>query len=126
MTQLPSWPHDAQGNPMAIVTASAADKVETTRFGNVTLFASVTRPVPNGTDQELINHTRSVQRIAEYSVGKERRLLDWAIDPSKRFASPVPEGEEFASPPPDYDPASMPPHPADAKIAENAVAPAKP
>lgn len=116
MSQTPimMWPCDAEGNPMVIVTGYAKDEIPTVRFGNVEIGPSVMRPVPNGTDEEIINAMRQAQRMAEYVCGIERRLLQWAQDPTTKFASPIPEGEAFSAPPEGYDPSSMPPHPADA------------
>ncbi len=112
MSTLPSWPVDENGRPMAIVIGSVKDLLPTVQFGNVTLAPTIMRPVPNGTDEELINATREVQRMAEYVCGVERRLLQWALDPSLKFSNPA-TGEQFAAPPAGYDPSSMPPHPAD-------------
>lgn len=109
-----AWPHDADGNPMALVTGSVQDTVPTVQYGSVRLFASITRPVPNGTHQDLINETRLIQRDAEFCVGVERRALQGALDPNYKFVSPVVDDHQFAAPPNGYDPSSMPPHPADA------------
>lgn len=128
MTQLPTWPHDADGNAMAIVTGSCQDTVPTVQYGAVRLFGSITRPVPNGTHEDLINELRACQRDAEFCVGIEGRRLIQALNPAYKFVNPATGEHAFAAPPPGYDPASMPPHPGDienAKAAENAVAPAK-
>jgi hypothetical protein len=105
-------PVGPDGNPMAVVVGSVKDTIPTVQYGSVQIFAAITRPVPNGTDEEIINATRQVIRDAEYAVGCERRLLQWAIDPSLKFHNPA-TGEQFAAPPPGYDPNSMKPHPTD-------------
>jgi len=107
------YPVDARGEPMAVITGSIEDLIPTVAYGNVKIAASITRPVPNGTDEELVNATRQVLRDVEFVVGCERRLVQHAIDPSIKLASPVPADQQFAAPPPGYDPASMPPHPGD-------------
>lgn len=113
MSRHEGYPHDADGNPMRIITAGVTDTVPTVQYGSVKLFVSVTEAYPVGTRQDRINQTREVQRDAEFCVGVERRLLQAAIDPTYKFVSPFGDSEAFASPPADYDPSSMPPHPAD-------------
>lgn len=114
MSKHEGYPHDADGNPMAIITVGATDTVPTVQYGSVKLFASITRPVPNGDHQDLINEMRMAQRDVEVCVGTERRLLQAALDPSYKFVNPVDGQQAFAAPPEGYDPSSMPPHPADA------------
>lgn len=126
MSRHEGYPHDADGNPMRIVTVGATDTVPTVQYGSVKLFVSITEAIPvgNGSREERINKTRELQRDAEYCVGVERRLLQAAIDPSYKFVDPTGGGHPFAAPPPGYDPASMPPHPGDivnAKVPEQAA-----
>lgn len=98
------WPVDADGNPMAIVSGTASDKVPTVTYGSAQVGpVTISRPVPNGSIQDLIDAARETQRAAEYVVGVERRLLQWAIDPASKIASPVDASEAFAAPPAGYD-----------------------
>lgn len=99
-----SWPQDADGNYLAIVTGSCSDLVPTVQFGNVLVGpVSIQRPVAVTSMQEIIDAARETQRAAEYVVGVERRLLQWAIDPASKIASPVDASEAFAAPPVTYD-----------------------
>jgi hypothetical protein len=108
-------PLDDKGRPMVIIAASASNLVQTVPFSNVTIGpVTITRAVIDDGDESIINATREIQRMVEYAVGVERRLLDWALDPAQMPVHPT-TGEKFAAPPPGYDPASMPPHPAAAK-----------
>ena len=109
-TALPIGPN---GKPMAVVSATASNLVPTVQFGNATVGPiTITRAVVDEGDQSVINAARAAQRIAEYCVGVERRLLDWALDPASAPVNPA-TGERFAAPPAGYDPSTMPPHPAD-------------
>jgi hypothetical protein len=96
-----SWPVDPEtGKPMTVVVAMASDLVPTVPFGNVTIQATIMRPVPTDralTPEELtqdIASARDVQKAAEYVVGTERRLLQWALDPASRVQHPV-TGTDF-------------------------------
>lgn len=114
-----SWPQDAEGNYLALVSGSCSDLVPTVQFGNVLIGpVTIQRPVVAGTFQEIIDAARETQRAAEYVVGVERRALQWAIDPAMKVASPIPPEETFAAPPVGYDPNVVPPHPADQIAAE--------
>jgi hypothetical protein len=114
------YPHDADGNPMRIITAGVTDTIPTVQYGSVKLFVSVTEAFPVGSRQDRINATRELQRDAEFCVGVERRLLQAAVDPTYKFVNPINGSEAFAAPPADYDHSSMPPHPADAANASSA------
>lgn len=99
--QIMSWPVDPEtGKPMTVAVSMASDLVPTVAFGNVTIQTTVMRPLPidrDLTDEELtqdIANIRKVQKVAEYVVGTERRLLQWALDPSSRVQHPV-SGEAF-------------------------------
>lgn len=108
-----AWPVGPDGRPMAIVMASAKDLVPTVPMGNVEVGpVTIMRTVEDDGDESVINAARTAQRIAEYCVGVERRVLGWALDPASMPAHPT-TGERFAAPPPGYDPTSMPKHPAD-------------
>jgi hypothetical protein len=97
--QIFSWPLAPDGQPMAIVMGSASDLVPTVPFGNVTIGpVSIMRPVPLGTDEEMIEAIRGVQRMAQYVCGVERRILQWALDPASKIEHPV-TGEEFKGEP---------------------------
>lgn len=98
------WPQDADGNYLAVVTGSCSDLVPTVQFGNVLVGpVSIQRPVAATSMQEIIDAARETQRVAEYVVGVERRLLQWAIDPASKIASPVDAKDAFAAPPAAYD-----------------------
>lgn len=117
-----SWPRDAAGNYLAIVTGACSDKIPTVQFGNVVIGpVMIQRPVAAGSLQEVIDAARETQRAAEYVVGVERRLLQWALDPAAKVASPVPPDEAFAAPPAGYD-SSKAVHPAEAAAGASAVA----
>lgn len=99
---------------MVIVTGTVQDKVPTIQYGSVTIGpVTISRPVLDGTDEEIINAARQVQRMAEYVCGVERRLLTQALDPASKVVNPA-TGEQFAAPPSGYDPSTMRQHPADA------------
>ncbi len=111
ITTLPIGPN---GKPMAIVSASASNLVPTVAFGNIVVGpVTIMRAVVDDGDESVINGARQALRDAEYAVGIERRLLDWALDPASMPVHPT-TGERFAAPPAGYDPSSMSPHPADA------------
>lgn len=110
--QIQSWPIDPEsGKPMAVVVAMASDLVPTVPFGNVTIQSTIMRPVPTDRDltPEELTHdiaaARDIQKVAEYVVGTERRLLQWALDPSSRVQHPVSgvaftgQGETVGQPP---------------------------
>ena len=118
MTNIPSWPVDEDGRPMAIVIGSVVDTVKTAEYCSVRIGPTIMRPVPNGSREEVINASREVQRDAEYVCGVERRALLYALHPELRVANPAQDEHQFAAPPAAYDPASMPPHPSDAINAE--------
>lgn len=100
LSAIQSWPTDADGNPMAVFVGMASDLVPTVPFGNVTIQATIMRPVPIGQpidEGELtqdIENARAVQKAAGYVVGTERRLLQWALDPASRIVNPT-TGAEF-------------------------------
>lgn len=99
--QIQSWPVDPEtGKPMTVVVAMASDLIPTVAFGNVTLQATIMRPVPVGervAPEELsidIENAREIQKAAEYVVATERRLLQWALDPATRVQHPI-TGQDF-------------------------------
>lgn len=93
--QINSWPHDADGNPMAIVMGAGSDLVPTVTFGNVCVGpVTIMRPVSNESLERVIEEAQAVQKAAEYVVGTERRLLQWATDPASRIQHPT-TGQEF-------------------------------
>jgi len=112
MSNQMSWPHDEDGNPMTIIVGSVSDTVKVgenwVKIGN-----EIMRPVPNISDEQIINDARQVQRMAEYVVGVERFLLNAEMHGTVIPVHPM-TGERFAQAPAGYDSSSMPPHPADA------------
>lgn len=111
MSKADSWPLDADGNPMAIVTGSVSDTIKI-RENWVKLGCEITRPVSNGSDEQIINDARQIQRMSEYVVGVERFLLNAEMHGTVIPVHPM-TGERFAQAPASYDPSSMPVHPAD-------------
>lgn len=90
-----SWPVDEEGKPMTVIVAMASDLVPTVPFGNVTIQSTIMRPAKVGeeiSDADLavdIVNARKVQKAAEYVVGTERRVLQWALDPATRVTHPT-------------------------------------
>lgn len=83
------WPHDENGEPMAIVCGAGSDLVPTVTFGNVVIGpVTIMRPVKNDPNT-LAEEAAFTQELASYVVGSRRRLLQWALDPSSRIEHPV-------------------------------------
>jgi hypothetical protein len=80
------------GRPMAMVSGACSDLTPTVQFGNVlTGPVTITRWVEDDGDDSddfVLEKARLVQRQAQTIVGSERRLLQWAIDPSLRVTTP--------------------------------------
>lgn len=113
------WPIGANGRPMALVVGGCSDKVPTVQYGNVVIGpVQIYRFIDDEGTQARIDEGRITQRETEFIVGVERRLLQWALDPQAKIASPVSGDDAFASPPPGYDPAAAPQHPGDAAGAQ--------
>ena len=90
-----SWPMDpATGQPMAIVVGMGSDLTPTVPFGNVTIQSTVMRPVSNESLSKVIEEGDAVQKAAEYLVGTNRRLIQYAVDPQSIVTHPV-TGEPF-------------------------------
>jgi hypothetical protein len=88
------WPHDADGQPMAIVIGSGSDLIPTVQYGNVLVGpVTIMRPVSND-PALLIEEAAFVQDAAAYVVATRRRLLQYALDPSSRVEHPM-TGEAF-------------------------------
>lgn len=117
-------PIDPDGQMMGIIQAGASDLIPTVQFGNVLLSCTVTRAVPDDgiDDDALADQGRRVSKIAQTIVGSERRILQWAIDPSLKVTNPsgapVPDVPSAAPLPSDkvtvevlVDPAAQPPTP---------------
>jgi len=84
------WPVDADGNPMAIVTGTASDLVPTVQFGNLMVGpVTIVRPVSNESLESVIESAREVQKAAEVVCGSERRIIQWALDPSTKIVNPA-------------------------------------
>jgi hypothetical protein len=99
----------SNGSPMAIVTGTASDHLPTVQFGNVLVGpVSITRWVEDDGDESVIEAARSVQKMAEAVCGSERRIIQWAIDPSQRVINPA-TGAEMAPTTPTQAPQSEPP-----------------
>lgn len=103
------WPCSPDGIPMTIVTGAASDKIPTVQFGNVVVGpVMIQRPVVATSLQDVIDAARETQKAAEFVVGVERRLLQWALDPAAKVRSPVDAQEAFSAPPAGYVPAQTP------------------
>lgn len=104
--QIFSWPIGPDGEPMAIVMGSASDLVPTVQFGNVCIGpVNIMRPVKNPDDiDELAVEAAKVQKAAEFVIATERRLVQWAMDPSSKLEKPSEQEirtvNEVAPPPP--------------------------
>jgi hypothetical protein len=89
-----SWPTEPDGTPMAVVVGAASDLVPTVPFGNVQIGpVTIMRPVTNGELDQLIEDGRAVQKAAQFIVGAERRIVQWATDPSSRVVNPATQAE---------------------------------
>lgn len=104
------------GRHYAVLSNSCSDLVPTVQFGNVLVGpVTITRAVPvDPTPEELaeisaqldalIDLSRRQQKAAEFVVGAERRVIQWAIDPSTKVVNPAtggvvtPDGEVPAEP----------------------------
>jgi hypothetical protein len=75
---------------MTVVIGAASDLVPTVPFGNVQIGpVTIMRPVVADNDEALLEETRKVQKMAEYVVGSERRIIQWATDPTTRITNPA-------------------------------------
>lgn len=123
--QINSWPHDAEGNPMAIVIGAGSDLVPTVQFGNVVIGpVTIMRPVSNESIERVTEEASAVQKAVEYVVGTERRLLQYALDPASRIQHPI-TGQEAAAPPQVAQQTSQPPQ-VEQNGSPQAVPPASP
>lgn len=88
-----NWPHDENGEPMAIIMCQASELAPTVKFGNVTI-GPVGAMVPCKNDYKVIEaKMREMQKLAEYIIGTERRLIQWSLDPSSKIIPPKQEVE---------------------------------
>lgn len=119
------WPMGSNGKPMALIVGGISDKVPTVQYGNVVLGPiQIYRFIEDEGMQARIDAGREAMREVEFICGVERRLLQWAVDPSMKVASPVTGQDAFAAPPAGYDPSAAPAHPGDALVSQPAeVAP---
>lgn len=124
-------PMGDDGRPMAVIQVSASDLIPTVQFGNVLIQTSIMRAVHDGpmTDEEraaedeanagIIERARRLSQAAQFVVSAERRIIQWAIDPSTRVINPgtgavlTPDGEKppsqvTAAPPSSEAPTSAP------------------
>jgi hypothetical protein len=84
------------GRPMAIVTGTASDLLPTVQFGNLLVGpVQITRWVEDDGADSVIDGARATQQWAELVCGSERRLIQWALDPSKKIINPS-TGQEMA------------------------------
>lgn len=85
-----NWPHDVNGQPMAIAIGQASELIPTQPFGNIQIGpAAIMRPIPNSSDlNELAADLRLTELVAQYVVGIERRLIQWTMDPSLKIERP--------------------------------------
>lgn len=120
-------PLGSNGVPMIEIVATVTDSIPTVQYGSAKIGpVSMRRYIddlgdtPDGR-QHRIDKIRELQRDVEYVCGVERRLLQWAIDPASKIASPVDASEAFAAPPAGYD-ASRAADPRDATPAPEAPA----
>lgn len=108
-TAIAGVPFGIDGRPMAAISCAVSDKVPTVQFGNVVVGpVTMTRYIDDLGDgdegrQHRIDRSRELQRDAEFVLGIERRLLQWAVDPASKIASPVTAQDAFAAPPAGYD-----------------------
>lgn len=103
------------GQQFVVVSCAASDLIPSVQFGNVLLQCTVTRAVPlddtgmpiiiDGQDDAIIDVSRSIMRSAEAVVGSERRIVQWAIDPSLRVTNA--SGQPIEGVP--YTPPTAPP-----------------
>lgn len=117
MSEITNWPHDADGNPMAIVIGSVKDVVKTAEYCAVHIGHTIMRPVPNSSRQDVIDAGRDVQQDCEYIVGCERFLLNMELKGTVFPVHPV-NGERFAGVPNGYDPSKRNTNPVDIANAE--------
>lgn len=109
--QVPEVLIGPDGRHYAVLSNACSDLIPSVQFGNILVGPCViTRAVPlDPTPEEeaaldaqlvkLMEISRKQQRSIEFVVGAERRVLQWAIDPSTRVINPstgnmvTPEGE---------------------------------
>jgi hypothetical protein len=123
----------ADGRRYAFLSNSASDLLPTVQFGNVLVGpVTIARMVPvDPTPEEakqldaemvgLIERSRKQQQAAEAVAGAERRIIQWAIDPSKKVLNPATGAEMAPSAPAPPQPPAPPAPPA-----APAAAPAQP
>lgn len=91
-----SPPIGANGLPMVMVSGCASDLFPTVQFGNVLVGpVTITRWVEDEGLEAIIERSRETQQAAEAVCGSERRLIQWATDPSSRVLNPV-TGDQMA------------------------------
>lgn len=123
----------ANGRPMAMITGTASDLVPTVQFGNLMVGpVQVTRWVEDDGLESVIESGLEVQKAAQAICGSERRIIQWALDPSKKIENPVtgaqmgpaaPAPTQAPAPPaPPQPPVMAPPAPSAAPPAGNAFA----
>lgn len=120
--QILSWPVDADGNPMVIISGQASEKVPTTQYGNVNIGpVMVMLPISASLSrEERILREIELQEEAQYVVARERRLLQWALDPSTKVANPA--NGAVATPAGDVQPESLAQDQAQPTAVEHAAA----
>lgn len=89
LTEAPVLPLGNDGQPMSVISCSASQLTPTVQFGNVLFACSVTRAVhDSGDDDALVQEGIRVAGIASAVVGRETRILQWALDPSLKVTNP--------------------------------------
>ena len=110
---------EIDGQQVAVISVGASDLIPTVQYGNVLLQCQITRAVPDAggdSDEAIIEASRRFLKHAEFVVGAERRILQWAIDPSSRVQNPAtgavvtPDGD-VAAQNDQRDPAAVAPPP---------------
>jgi hypothetical protein len=97
-------PIGLNGKPMVKVTVGVSDKIPTVVYGNVVIGPiMLERYIEDDSNQNVIDAGRELQRAAEYIVGVERTLLQYALDPAKKVQNPYTGEDAFAAKPAGYD-----------------------
>jgi len=70
------WPTGEDGKPMVLVSAGVSEKIGLPQYSNVDIGPiTVTRFVPDGTDEEILEHVRATATISEQFIAEERKTV---------------------------------------------------